>query len=356
MSETVEPDHVPGYRRFDCTDPDGDPVTAGTDAARQAIEQGDCIVLPTDTVYGIGADAFSPAAVQKLLSAKHRGRDMPPPVLMGDASLIRALATEVPDAAKELIARHWPGPLTVICKIQPSLRMDLGETDGTIALRVPDHPLAREVLRRTGPMAVSSANLSGRPAALSCEDAIDQLGDSVAVYLDGGVLEETSGASSTIVDFTRRSGGQVLRHGAISLAVLRETLPDVAELDEPVAGPEPESEPSEEGPSDAGPSDAAPTDAEPSDAAPTDAAPTDAAPTAPEATPPITTEVPEPAGAHVLSAEPEVEDSVMFEEGVAWEGDADTETEPAMPRLVNERDAGPSSTEPPGREQQKTVS
>ena len=91
---------------------------------------------------------------------------MPPPVLIGESSLIRALATDVPEAAKQLVDKHWPGPLTVICKIQPSLRMDLGDTEGTIALRVPDHDLARAVLRRTGPMAVSSANISGQPAAL----------------------------------------------------------------------------------------------------------------------------------------------------------------------------------------------
>jgi hypothetical protein len=136
----------------------------------------------------------------------------------------------VPDAAKDLVAKHWPGPLTVICKIQPSLRMDLGETEGTIALRVPDHALAREILRRTGPMAVSSANLSGKPAALSCDEAVDQLGDEVSVYLDAGALTATDGAPSTIVDFTQRDGGEVLRRGALSLEVLRVTLPDLVDL------------------------------------------------------------------------------------------------------------------------------
>ena len=162
-------------------------------------------MLPTDTVYGIGADAFSADAVQRLLDAKARGRDMPPPVLIGESSLIRALAIDVPEEAKDLIARHWPGALTVICRIQPSLRMDLGDSKDTIALRVPDHELAREILRRTGPMAVSSANLSGLPAALTCDEAIDQLGDSVAVYLDGGELAAGGGLPSTIVDFTQSS-------------------------------------------------------------------------------------------------------------------------------------------------------
>lgn len=230
MSETGEPEDLTGPQRFDCTGADPDQLATAADAARQAVEAGECIVLPTDTVYGIGADAFSGEAVQRLLDAKQRGRDMPPPVLIADTSLIRALATEVPDAARELVAKHWPGPLTVICKIQPSLRMDLGDTDGTIALRVPDHDLAREILRRTGPMAVSSANLSGKPAAVTCDEAVDQLGDSVAVYLDGGPVGGSGGAPSTIVDFTQSDDGEILRRGALSLEVLRETLPDLADL------------------------------------------------------------------------------------------------------------------------------
>lgn len=226
----------PAHERFDVS---GDrDATEGIEAARQAVADGECVVLPTDTVYGIGADAFSADAVQRLLDAKDRGRDMPPPVLIGDASLLRALATDVPDEAHTLVEAHWPGPLTIVCRIQPSLRMDLGETGGTIALRVPDHALARDVLRRTGPLAVSSANLSGRPAALTCDEAVEQLGDRVAVYLDGGPAgTEVDGARvsppSTIVDFTRRDEGRVLRRGALDLETLRRTLPGLADLDEP---------------------------------------------------------------------------------------------------------------------------
>ena len=218
--EEREDDDV-AYARFDCTDGvDADLLAEAVDAAQRAVEDGECIVLPTDTVYGIGADAFSADAVQGLLDAKGRGRDMPPPVLLGDASLIRALAADVPDQARELVDAHWPGPLTIVCRIQPSLRMDLGETDGTIALRVPDHALAREVLRRTGPLAVSSANRSGRPAALTCDEAVEQLGDRVEVYLDGGPVGGQA-LPSTIVDFTRRDDGQLLRRGALSLETLR---------------------------------------------------------------------------------------------------------------------------------------
>ena len=219
-----------GYRRFDCTSDDPEALARAADAARAAIERGECIVLPTDTVYGIGADAFDPDAVQRLLDAKIRGRDMPPPVLIAEPSLIRALATDVPEPAKDLVAKHWPGPLTVICKRQPSLRMDLGDSEGTVALRVPDHELAREILRGTGPMAVSSANISGQPAALTCDEAVDQLGDRVAVYLDGGPVGGETGSHRRPSSTSPRPTGQVLRRGALSVAVLRETLPDLEDL------------------------------------------------------------------------------------------------------------------------------
>jgi L-threonylcarbamoyladenylate synthase len=219
-----------GYRRFDCTGDDPASIAEASEAARQAIKGGECIVLPTDTVYGIGVDAFSAEAVQRLLDAKKRGRDMPPPVLIGEPALIRTLAAEVPQTAQALVDRHWPGALTVICRIQPSLRMDLGDTEGTIALRVPDHELARDILRRTGPMAVSSANISGQSAALTCDEAIEQLGDAVSVYLDGGPLGGGGRTPSTIVDFSRREDGEVLRRGAISVETLRETASSLRDL------------------------------------------------------------------------------------------------------------------------------
>ena len=144
--EAAEADVDLGYRRFDCTGDDPASNVEACEAARQAIKDGECIVLPTDTVYGIGVDAFSAEAVQRLLDAKNRGRDMPPPVLIGETALIRTLAADVPETANALVERHWPGALTVICRIQPSLRMDLGDTEGTIALRVPHHELARDIL------------------------------------------------------------------------------------------------------------------------------------------------------------------------------------------------------------------
>jgi L-threonylcarbamoyladenylate synthase len=239
MGRVSEGDNAAGYRRFDCTDGDQATVEEAAESARQAVERGDCIVLPTDTVYGIGADAFSADAVQGLLNAKNRGRDMPPPVLIADASLLRALTVDVPQSARDLVQRHWPGALTIICKAQPSLRMDLGETEGTIALRVPDHTLARDVLRRTGPMAVSSANISGQKAAVTCDQAVEQLCDRVAVYLDGGALP-WHGEPSTIVDFASSSDGVVLRKGALSVAEIRQVCPAVVDPDEPQPQPSPE--------------------------------------------------------------------------------------------------------------------
>jgi L-threonylcarbamoyladenylate synthase len=240
-----------GYRRFDCTGDDPASIAEASEAARQAIKDGECIVLPTDTVYGIGVDAFSAEAVQRLLDAKKRGRDMPPPVLIGEPALIRTLAAEVPQTAQALVDRHWPGALTVICRIQPSLRMDLGDTEGTIALRVPDHELARDILRRTGPMAVSSANISGQSAALTCDEAIEQLGDAVSVYLDGGPLGGAGRAPSTIVDFSRREDGEVLRRGAISVETLRETASSLRDLNSEAQnlqdGLSPDSSPNDEG-------------------------------------------------------------------------------------------------------------
>ncbi|WP_444662683.1 L-threonylcarbamoyladenylate synthase [Cellulomonas sp. CW35] len=201
-----------------------DPATWGPaiDEAVDVVANGGLVVLPTDTVYGIGADAFSPPAVQALLDAKGRGRQMPPPVLIGDVRTLDGLATDVPAHARLLAEAFWPGGLTIIVRAQPSLAWDLGETHGTVALRVPDHPAARALLRRTGPLAVSSANRTGQDAALSAADAYRMLGDRVRVYLDAGT--SPGQVASTIVDATTPRL-RVVRQGAISLAALNEVAP-----------------------------------------------------------------------------------------------------------------------------------
>lgn len=190
----------------------------GIDEAVHVISRGGLVVLPTDTVYGIGADAFTPPAVAALLAAKGRGRQSPPPVLVPDVRTLDGLATDVPSAVRALVDEFWPGGLTVILRAQPSLAWDLGETRGTVALRMPDHPAALALLRRTGPLAVSSANLTGRPAALTAQAAAEDLGDSVAVYLDAG--QAPGGVASTIVDATD-GALRLVRQGAVPLDALR---------------------------------------------------------------------------------------------------------------------------------------
>jgi len=205
--------------RFDCSQ---DAVRErGLERATSAVQTGELVVLPTDTVYGLGCDAFSRSAVAALLAAKGRGRDMPTPVLIGHARTLDGLATEVSPAARELVAAFWPGALTLVCKAQPSLDWDLGDAYGTVAIRMPLHPVALQLLERTGPMAVSSANRSGVPPAGTCDDAQEQLGEVVSVYLDAGPC---AGLPSTIVDCTREVP-VVLRLGALSLEELREVAP-----------------------------------------------------------------------------------------------------------------------------------
>ncbi len=194
---------------------------AAVTAAAVAVRRGDLVVIPTDTVYGIAADAFSQAAVQRLLDAKGRGRDMPPPVLVSAATTLDALAEGVPTWARTLVETFWPGPLTLVCRQQASLVWDLGETRGTVAVRMPDDEVALAVLERTGPLAVSSANLTGRPAATDADAAEEMLGDVVAVIVDSGT--SPGGEASTIVDVTVPEG-RVLRLGALSLDQLNAAI------------------------------------------------------------------------------------------------------------------------------------
>ncbi len=218
--ETDETDDEPtGAQRLGTGSDDERETAIAT--ASLAVQRGELVVLPTDTVYGVGADAFDAEAVQSLLEAKGRGREMPPPVLISSATTLDALATGVTDYARRLVDRFWPGPLTIVCNQQPSLQWDLGDTRGTVAIRMPDHRLALDLLERTGPMAVSSANLTGHPAATDADMAEEMLSEHVSVIIDDG--PSPGGSSSTIVD-VRGHRGKVLRTGAISLEELNDAL------------------------------------------------------------------------------------------------------------------------------------
>ncbi|WP_210508672.1 L-threonylcarbamoyladenylate synthase [Naasia sp. SYSU D00057] len=213
-------------RIFDCSAESE--LLPGMRLARGAIGRGELVVLPTDTVYGVAADAFSPDAVQRLLDAKGRGRQSPPPVLVPGVPTLDALAETVPPVVRELVTAFWPGPLTVILPARSSLVWDLGETRGTVALRMPDNRIALELLSETGPLAVSSANRTGEPAATTAAEAVEQLGDSIAVYLDGGATPGS--VPSTIVDATALAAGtgplRIVRSGALSEDQLRAVAGD----------------------------------------------------------------------------------------------------------------------------------
>lgn len=207
---------------FDCADPLA--RRSGLQAAADAARAGELVVLPTDTVYGLGADAFNSAAVEKLLATKGRGPDMPVPVLVGSWSTIDGLVTEVSPVARRLIEAFWPGGLSLVVEHAPSLIWSLGDTRGTVMVRMPLHPVALDLLRMVGPMAVSSANRSGAQPAISAAEAAEQLGTDVGVYLDGGT--SAIGIASTIIDLTG-DVPQVLRQGAVELDKIREVAGEV---------------------------------------------------------------------------------------------------------------------------------
>jgi tRNA threonylcarbamoyl adenosine modification protein (Sua5/YciO/YrdC/YwlC family) len=214
--------------RYDCADTQQ--REEGLAAAATAVQEGQLVVLPTDTVYGVGADAFNPSAVTALLAAKGRGRNMPPPVLVGSVRAAAALTESLGAFGQDLIDEFWPGPLTLVFRSSPTLMWDLGDTLGTVAVRMPLHPVALDLLRRTGPMAVSSANRHSLPAAATAEEAQTQLGDAISVYLDGGPCSDN--VPSTILDLTG-TVPKMLRAGALSVDALRKVVPviDLPEAD-----------------------------------------------------------------------------------------------------------------------------
>ena len=201
------------------------------------VRAGGLLILPTDTVYGIGALASDAAGVSRLLAAKGRDRRMPPPVLVADPAQAADVVVRLPDAARALIGAFWPGALTLVLDARADLDWDLGESGGTVALRMPDHPLALELLRRTGPMAVTSANRTGLAPATDAAAALAAFPGRVALaddaaagphgadilLLDGG---PTPGpVPSTIVSLAGGSPGPiVVREGVVPRAELAAVL------------------------------------------------------------------------------------------------------------------------------------
>jgi L-threonylcarbamoyladenylate synthase len=196
----------------------------GIAAAVEAVKSGELVVLPTDTVYGVGADAFTAHAVNALQNARGMDNRVPPPVLVGSRHTLDGLVYSLPKAARELADAFWPGALTLIVEHSPSLQWDLGDTGGVVAVRMPLHPVALEVLREVGPMAVTTANKIGQPAPATAEEARDQLEYAVRIYLEAGAAADP--APSTIVDVTG-DVPRVLRNGAVPYEKLRDVVPDI---------------------------------------------------------------------------------------------------------------------------------
>ncbi len=189
--------------------------------AAKAAKSGRLVVMPTDTLYGIGCDAFDNDAVASLLAAKHRGPDMPVPVLVGSWDTYKGLVASITDTMQLLVEAFWPGGLSIVVPQAPSLPWNLGDTRGTVMLRMPLQPVAIELLREVGPMAVSSANISGHTPPTTAIAAKQQLGKAVSVYLDGG--EAAIGKPSTIVDLSQ-AHPYLLREGAISAEQISEVI------------------------------------------------------------------------------------------------------------------------------------
>ncbi|MGD0879023.1 MAG: L-threonylcarbamoyladenylate synthase [Anaerolineales bacterium] len=179
--------------------------------AQEVLQQGGLVAFPTDTVYGVGTLAFNAAAVGRIYIAKDRPDDKAIPVLIGASTDLEKVTLEVPEAATRLAARFWPGPLTLVVPKRPDLPETVSATP-TVGVRVPDHALARKLLLAAGPMAVTSANISGQPSPSTAQEVLGQLGGRIALIIDGG--KTPGGIPSTVVDC---SGPEIriLREGPI---------------------------------------------------------------------------------------------------------------------------------------------
>jgi L-threonylcarbamoyladenylate synthase len=178
------------------------------------------VAFPTDTVYGVGALAFDTVAVERLYWAKERPVERAIPVLLGDASGVSVVALDVPDMALRLAKRFWPGPLTLVMRKAPGVPKSVA-AGATVGIRVPDHAVALKLLQAAGPMAVTSANVSGRPPARTADEVLQQLEAKVDLIVNGGMAP--GGIASTVLDCTG-DVPRVLRPGPVSLDEIESAL------------------------------------------------------------------------------------------------------------------------------------
>jgi len=210
-------------RRYACDEPDT--RARGLQEAASAVRRGELVVLPTDTLYGLGTDAFSPAAVRSLYTARGRPYGVPVPVFVGSPTTLHGLVSQMPESGWDLVDAFWPGPLTIVTRHQPSLQWDLGNSRGTVMLRMPLHPVALELLNLTGPMAVTSASRTTEVLPVSVSPVQDELGTSVEVYLDSGDIQ--SPGASTIIDLTG-DAPRLLREGALTVSNVRRVVSNLS--------------------------------------------------------------------------------------------------------------------------------
>lgn len=180
--------------------------------AVEILNRGGLVAFPTDTVYGVGSLAFNPLAILSIFAAKDRPLDKSVPVLIGVVDDLARVAFDVPALAAKLAARFWPGPLTLVFPKHPSLSEVISAND-TIGVRIPDHAAARKLLRLAGPMAVTSANISGQPSPSTAAEVFAQLGGRIPLILDGGTTP--GGVPSTVVNCVGPEL-QILREGPLS--------------------------------------------------------------------------------------------------------------------------------------------
>ncbi len=190
--------------------------------AVETLRGGGAVAFPTDTIYGVGALAFESGAIAALFAAKSRPPEKAIPVLIAEPEDLEKVALAVPDMAHKLAARFWPGPLTLVVPKRPNLPAALS-TKPTVGVRVPDHPVARALLRLSGPLAVTSANLSGQASPCTAEEVLAQLGSRIALILDGG--RTPGGRPSTVVDCTAAEP-LILRQGPITRQAILAALSD----------------------------------------------------------------------------------------------------------------------------------
>jgi L-threonylcarbamoyladenylate synthase len=188
--------------------------------ALEILQHGGLVAFPTDTVYGVGSLAFDGKAVESIYAAKDRPIEKAIPVLIGDAEDLEKVGLDIPNPARQLAMRFWPGPLTILIPKRPDLPESVSATE-TVGVRVPDHNVARALLRAAGPMAVTSANISGAQSPSMAQEVYEQLNGRIPLIIDGG--KTPGGVPSTLVDCTTAEL-KILREGPLSLNEIRSAL------------------------------------------------------------------------------------------------------------------------------------